>query len=389
MTSHLKHLVAVCISLAIMQTVYLFIPGEAIRLFNQGLRPLVFGLLAVYVYVFMGRDSRPVAKAYQINIIAVISVAVYGLIFLALAYFRGIGINIMAANIGMILWNLWHWGSIVLFGELIRYRLIRYSKDNYRVITFFIVTVVLAYAKLNDLRYLLNGDLALQNFIFVSVMQGVTVGALASYYSVNGRFSSVILVRSVYTMVPMLIPVLPHVEPIPWALITCMQAMASAIPIYLTTANKDGQHLRTKQAAKYERKPMARYAVTLTAAGTFAAFLLGLFPIYPVVILTDSMTGTFDRGSIVFIQRISDAYYKVETADIIHFNHGGIDFVHRVIEFAYDSYDVRKYITMGDANDIVDPFPVSQEDVHGVARFFFPFIGYPLVWIYAMFGWRM
>ena len=375
----------VCFPLVIMQTVYIFIPSEAVRLFNQVLRPLIFGLLAVYVYVFIGKDARPAAKDYYIKVISVISVAVYGLIFLLTAYFNGIGTNIMAANPSMKLWNLWHWGTVVLFGELIRYKLLKNAQENNRAVIFFVVTLVLAYAQMNDLRYMVNGELALQNFIFVSLMQGIIISSVASYYAVAGGFIPVILTRGVYTMVPLLVPMLPQIQPIPWALIVCLQGAAS-ISVIFYFGNRD-QRIRVKRAAKYEKKPFARYAAIGAVWVLFASFLLGFLPLYPVVILTDSMAGTFDRGSIVFMQRAADT--QLEEMDIIHFNQGGLAFVHRVVDFTYDGYGTREYITQGDASDIVDPFPVAREDINGIALFFFPYVGFPVVWINAMMGWRL
>ena len=297
----------------------------------------------------------------------------------------------MAANRGMVLWNLWHFGTILFFGESIRYKLLKFCENNNVTFTLITLTLVLAYSKLNGLRHTLSGEMALSDFVFSPALQGLAISTMSSYFALKGSFVSVILSSGIYTMTPLLSPILPQIEPLPWSLLLCFQAFITMLLIYFFVDTKNrNQRLRIKRIAKYERKPFARYAFTVVLLGFSAMFFIGLMPVYPVVILTDSMTGTLDRGSLVFVIRVppGEAYTRVGEMEIIHFNHGGLDFIHRVIEFRYDRYGVREYITKGDANDIADPFPVAQGDVYGIARAYFPFVGYPLVWICAMFGFR-
>ena len=119
-TSSLKFTIIVCVTLVVMQTVFMFIPVVALSLYNIALRPLVYGILMAAVMVFMGLDSRPVRKAYGANMVAVLSVTMFGVVFLITVFLFGAGTNVVTINANAVARNLWEHGSIVILGELIR-----------------------------------------------------------------------------------------------------------------------------------------------------------------------------------------------------------------------------------------------------------------------------
>jgi len=157
---------------------------------------------------------------------------------------------------------------------------------------------------------------------------------------------------------------------------------------YMTDEGGGAQRKRVARASKYSHKGYFAYIMSIGTTGFIIAFFLQVFPIYPVVILTESMTGTIDRGSMVIMRRIpaEEAFMRVQEEDILHYRFRGVEFVHRVVEFTYTIDGVRQYVTQGDANEFPDPSPVLQEDVLGTPMFHIPFIGYPNIIFRAMFG---
>ena len=381
--SYSAQVLVVCILLVALQTIHFFIPAAFMRYFELGLRPLVYGLLCAYVYVSIGPDARPVFKPYKAKTIAVITVTTYGLVFLALSFMLGVGVNTLGANIRIIMWNIWTQGSVLLLGELIRYKLIKSTWDKHRATVIIILTLVLAYAQLGNMSGI-SRDIVL--FVFASALPALIVSAMASYFALKGSFVAVILVAGVFTMAPWLMPVLPQLERIPWALIVSAQAFVSMVLLYYSDTSK---RRLARKAEKYENKSPLGYALSFGLLSLAVFFFVGILPIYPVVILTESMTGTINRGSLALVHRVpsGEAYTRVAEMDIIHFNQGGISIVHRVTEFTSDSEGTRQYITKGDANDITDPFPVAQEDVYGVVRFYVPLVAYPVVMFHAILIW--
>jgi len=180
-----------------------------------------------------------------------------------------------------------------------------------------------------------------------------------------------------------LVPIVPNIYPIPWVLTTCALVFITAALHRIIVGGKTKKVAnRDKRRLKYEKRSIRDYVATGLLIGVIIAFFLSVFPVYPVVILTGSMSGTFERGSLVFVQRVppGEAFDRVGENYVIHFlSRGRVSYVHRVIDFRHDEHGERQYITQGDASYLIDTYPVPQEDVLGIARASLPLLGYPYV----------
>lgn len=388
-TGNVKFTITVCIVLVLMQTIFMTIPLQAIRLFNLALRPIVYATLAIAVYIFMGADRRPVPKAYLANMLAILSFAIFGVVFIALSFVLGGGLNVMTPSLAVVSRSIWEHGSVVVLGALIRYKLIKTSGLQYRTGIVTALTIVLAYAEMNLLRSLL-ADANIWDVFFVSIFRSLVVSAVASYIAIEGSLFSVILVSFVYSMAPYLMPILPDVTAIALSLILGGLAFATAVLYHFIISDKSrAKRMSEKRAARYEKRPASSYAVSAALISLTAAFFIGVFNIYPVVVLTNSMAGTFERGSMVFVEKVppGEAFFMVGEGEVIHFvSPAGVEYIHRVVDFRLNAHGEREYITRGDAADIVDPFPVAQDEVKGIARALLPFVGYPYLIFRAVFG---
>jgi signal peptidase I len=106
-----------------------------------------------------------------------------------------------------------------------------------------------------------------------------------------------------------------------------------------------------------------RVGTTLLLA---AGVLLGALMVLPAlagiqryVIVSGSMTGTYDRGSVVFDQVVPVSTLKV--GDVITYKppgDSGIDHLvtHRIAAITTDKTGVRVFRTKGDANEVADPW---------------------------------
>lgn len=387
----LNFTVLVCITLMVLQTVFMIIPFNAILLYNMALRPLVYAALAVIVYVFIGLDERQVRKAHNSNTVAIVSLATFGVVIIIAAFLFGAGANVMAPNLSVVGHSLWERGSIIILGELIRYKLIKKAGQENRTGIVVALTIVLAFGQMNAVRMMIQGDMAVWTVFFESVFRPLAISAVASYLAVEGSFLSVILLSFAYSMAPYLVPILPNISPTAWSLIISGLAFLTGVILYFATNEKGcSQRVREKQVLKYyAKKPIFYNAITAVVIIAIITFFAGVFPIYPVVVLTGSMAGTFERGSLVFVERVppGDAFIRVGEGYVIHFvNHNGVSYIHRVIDFGHNIDGERQYVTRGDATELVDPFAVTQDDVLGIARASLPFFGYPYIFFQAVRG---
>ena len=128
--------------------------------------------------------------------------------------------------------------------------------------------------------------------------------------------------------------------------------------------------MTTKAAYEYQYRwqpasPRRRAARTLATALCVACLLLGALMILPglfgyqrYVITSGSMTGTYDRGSIVFedVVPVSD----LRVGDVITYTPpagSGPDglVTHRIVSIERDQFERPLFRTKGDANPTADP----------------------------------
>jgi signal peptidase I len=138
--------------------------------------------------------------------------------------------------------------------------------------------------------------------------------------------------------------------------------------------------------AYVEPRPVLRWVGT---AATVLCLLLAAVLLIPAllgfqryVIVSGSMTGTYDRGSIVFDQEVPVSDLKV--GDTITYapppNASPEELVtHRIVWIGDDEAGERTFRTKGDANEVVDPwtFTLDQPEQAKVA-FSIPYVGYLL-----------
>ena len=120
---------------------------------------------------------------------------------------------------------------------------------------------------------------------------------------------------------------------------------------------------------------------------TLAIAVLPLVRGWQAVALTgQSMTGTYDMGSLVYV----DPRVEARINSVITFDHGGRLWTHRIVAetHARESFDIVRWQTKGDNPNLSnDPFLVAPEDIRGVVVESVPFIGYADLYLKQPLGW--
>jgi len=379
-----KLTIAVCIAIVTLQSAFISIPPGDASMFSMTLRPIVFMVLGLIVYLYANPCRRATSdEAYRATIIAVMFAAIFGIIILVLSFLFGAGANPMVPSFAALARNLWDYGLVVVIGGYIRYRLIKASDVNNRDNVILSVTLVLAYTQMPGLRGVLGDGAFTAESFFAVIFLPIVLSGVASYFAFRGSFASVLVISFVFQMLPYALPIVPAVLPLAFTLIVSAVAFTSSFVLNnINNEKRRTQRKRAKRAARYAEKSIAGYMATAAIIGAAVAFFVGMFPFYPIVVLTDSMSPTLERGSLAFIERTppSEALHRIGEGEVIHFiDRTGVAYIHRVVEFRVDAQGERVYITQGDATDFVDPHPVAQDDVLGVARASLPFFGYPYI----------
>ncbi len=98
-----------------------------------------------------------------------------------------------------------------------------------------------------------------------------------------------------------------------------------------------------------------------------------IFGFAPVVVLTGSMEPEIPTNSLIIINKNVDTS-TLEVGDIITYTTGETLVTHRIYQLA-ESDGETVYVTMGDANNVIDRLPVSQDSVIGEYKVHFAGLG--------------
>ena len=97
----------------------------------------------------------------------------------------------------------------------------------------------------------------------------------------------------------------------------------------------------------------------------------------PLTVLTGSMKGTYDPGSIVVVRPIKPADLEVGDTVTYQIRSDEPDVItHRVVGLSFGPDGKRRFITRGDANGANDPAPVKEGQVRGTVWYHVPLVGY-------------
>jgi signal peptidase I len=135
--------------------------------------------------------------------------------------------------------------------------------------------------------------------------------------------------------------------------------------------------------------PLHRLHKAASLLGLVACFVLAAGVLLPAVlgyqryvITSGSMTGTYDRGSIVYAEEVPTASLRV--GDVITYRPprpmgGGGLVTHRIVWIGRDRSGTRAFRTRGDANPVADPWRFTLDHpTQARVAFYVPYVGYAL-----------
>ena len=108
----------------------------------------------------------------------------------------------------------------------------------------------------------------------------------------------------------------------------------------------------------------------------------GIFKNTLIAIASDSMSPTYNRGDAVIYEKIKPD--ELKKGDILVFRHSNIIVTHRIVEIKKKK-DTYYYTTKGDANDNIDSYVSTSDNVVGKVNYAIKYIGYPTVLLNELF----
>lgn len=343
---------------------------------NYLLPAALWGGVALMVRGLPG--TRPAAKlrlrhllCWMAFIAAMISVlAVY-----AAGILEGFGRSPYDLSPRGILYNLLFLGFLVAGMESSRAWLLQALFGKKAVVGIALVSLCYSFFwfPLGKITFFENGLEAVK-FLGNTFLPALSENVLASYLALLGGVVPAVIYRGTLLAFRWFPPVLPDLNWIMHALIGTFVPIFGLIMVHQLYL---GEAVRPKRR-RGERENPAGWIATSAASILVIWFALGVFSVFPVAIVSGSMSPYLEVGDVAIVKRISPA--EVNVGDVIQFQEEKVRITHRVIEIKETRKGERYFITKGDANASPDAEPVYPEQVIGRVIYVLPGAGWITIW---------
>ena len=350
----------------------------ALKVFGAGLHDqsiitaIFWSVICVYIY-FDGNvraHSKLKHKEFYVFFMLVCAV-LYILSYFVLGFIDGVGASMYDTSPLGIIKNILTLGSVLVFRELVRNHIINAVEKKYVVSFGILIVLVFSFAEINmNSLFEIESAEELLTFLSFNVLPLLMTGA----FMTTAAYISGPLGPSIYaliTNVPMwVIAVLPNLR---WITILLIGTLFPLLCIIVLRNVYKSKTTRGKTRAKKEENPYSWIGISIVMVA-LVWFALGIFPIFPSIIVSNSMNPTISKGDLVLLQKTDASALQV--GDVIQYELENIQVFHRIIDVRYNE-GIRYFITKGDANNAEDPNPVTEVQVMGKYMGRIPYIGWP------------
>lgn len=332
------------------------------------IKPVFWLILSIYVWRQPKVRFKGKLKLYRFIILwSAICGILYLSVFFLGGFLDGIGRSPYSKSAGGIITNILSLGSVLVFMEVVRSYIVNRVRKEYIFLFGALTILVFTVCRIN-MRMILSIETMQQAVQFIGeyVLPEIMNNILLTYLVyIGGAFPAILYV--ILTNFPLwLAPVLPNLTWITKAFIGILMP-AAFIMIIQRVYKKQTREIRIREQKK--ENPLV-----WVGASAFSVILIwfsvGVFPIFPTVILTGSMKPVLYPGDVALMQKVSED--KIKVGDIIQFWTGEAFIVHRVI---YKDEENGKFQTKGDNNNAPDSALVSGGQIKGKMIGMVPKIG--------------
>lgn len=365
--------------------VFLFFALFALNIFTRKVLALVIGIYALVVSYFLKRRKISSINKKQVTILMVI----FAMFYLGIFYLLGLHFGFVKAKIMFSIRTIFNFilplGIIIVASEWMRriflsHKLevkIKSKKIDLSVIFTFIAMVIidlLIYTEVYDLTKL-DDFLMMLGFVFFA---SLSCNLLYNYITNRHGVRGIIIFRLITVLFIYIIPIIPDV----YIFFRSFLRMLYPYLIYLIF-----ERLYSKNDYTTGRSEKKREVVGNTVLIVLAALLVMLiscqFKYGIIVVGSESMTGTLNKGDAVIFEKYEGQ--EIKNGQVIIFNYNDIQTIHRVVDVQKINGEYR-YYTKGDANGRNDDDYRTHEDIYALVNLRVKYIGYPTLWVRDIFS---
>ncbi len=340
--------------------------------------PLVLGAALVTVLTFVKKRS---IHSYNKQTVMII-LAVSAILYLSLYYSSGIIYGFYRSSATP-------WTPISLISRVLPITLSILALEIIREIlmaqtAFFVAPICFAIGIATDIAVSggiprLTSAYIFADFLGEILFPALTANLLYNYISKRYGKAPCLVYHLIMALYVHIIPIKPNVPRALPAFVLLLMPIAIRSFIGILFEKKTR---RARKKSTHFGKVFAAIAVMLMLC--FILLITCQFRFGLLVIATESMTGSIDRGDAIVYESY-DTCRPIQENDVIVFSYNGKKTVHRVVEI-HDINGQRQYITKGDANTDIDDGFRTDGDIIGLVHVKILYIGYPSLWLREAFN---
>ncbi len=330
------------------------------------LNPVLWMFFALISYVLLNKN-----KLYKhettIKYIIISSALLHIISFYVIGIFVGFTNNPYSVTKTTIIINFFSILLVIGLKEFIRNIYIKLSNSKLQFIIIFSLFFLSDINLLNIINSYNNISL-IPELLISDIIPGVVINLFMMYICYRGNYKSAIYYRVIVNLPLLIFPIFPDYNDI---ILTLFKVLFPLFT-YLIIENKIEKQERKVPVRISNQFTPIKWVATFLISIILVIFLLGIFPIFPTVILSKSMYPNIKPGDMVIIRKCG--FNEIYIEDIIQYNFNNYKIIHRIIKIDYINNEV---ITKGDNNNNIDKYPIKREQIIGKVEFKIPFIGYP------------
>lgn len=346
-------------------------------LFIYVLKPLLWCGIALAFYLLPAlRYKSKLRTRNFINSWSFIFAFVFICVQILAGLVDGLGKSPYDHSVFGILLNIFSVGAILVGRESFRSYIVNIltKEENFRV--FLTVSLLMTVLAFPVQKYLdLQGYESIVKFFAQFFLPEFSKNFLATYLVfLSGPVSSLIFLGTLESF-NWLSPILPDLQWITAA------SVGILTPIFMFTTMQSMFDVVSKQRHERDVKKegLASFIITILLSVGIVWFAVGVFPVYPSVVVTGSMEPMIYPGDVILVKKTTDIK-EVQIGDVILFERDQIRISHRITEIITKD-GVPNYRTRGDNNNVEDSQLVSPEQIRGEIIKVVPKIGWPTMLI--------
>lgn len=365
--------------------IFLFFAIFASNIFN---RIILAAILFIYTIIICRIfKNKKINSIYNKQIF--IWMIIFALVYVSLFYLMGLYYDFRHAKILFSFGTLFKYIIpliiIITSSEIIRKIFllqngrVRIGKlqINLSTVLCYIIMVLIDFIIYNDIYTLNRLDdflIALGFVLFASL----SCNLLYNYISIRYGEKSIIIYRLITILYVYIIPIVPDVY-------IFFQSFLRMLYPYLIYILLEKNYSKFDFIISYtdRKKQIIGNTILIVVLTLFIMLISCQFRYGILVVGSESMNGTINKGDAVIFEKYSNQIVK--KGQVIIFDYNGIKTIHRVDEIKKVN-DVNRYYTKGDANKERDFGYITDNKIDGLVKLKVKYIGYPTLWVRKLFS---